>query len=586
MEAPKPSSPRSKTLSERVVLPAPVFHFSSNDRKTPMTFHLCPSKIQLIANEVLCREIALSELEAITLSESSSEFVLHVIDDEDERLSCPSMRREIIETILRLITLKRSKDEEVISPLFPLYFVKDVNLFLFVTTSEDLEEGRLIRPADECKLEMNYKTYVDREQKQDEMRKKKKESTRMIFTSTKKHVSAEDFELLKVLGKGAHGKVLLCEKKQEKGKLYAMKILKKQHIIEAKQLEHTKAENLILSSETHPFLVSLKYAFQTDEKIYFIMEFMKGGELFQHLKRVFKFSEEQTKFIAACLILAIGHLHNNDYIYRDLKPENVLLDERGYAKLTDFGLAKSLKLQELAKTFCGTPEYLSPEVILDKGCNRPADWWSLGILIYEMIFGIPPFYSKNVQKMYKNTVINPLKFKSDTHCSDAAKDFIFGLLTKDPEKRLGSLAGSLELMHHPWFQDFDWVKLINQQLIPPYNPSSGDRDWVANFDPDFTKEKPSDSICYLDPKLLEDFRKDFADFGYFSAEIVQKSEEEQITSSEGENKMETESPEKEQRAEGAEKLNKLAKEGGLLEGGFLVEKQERGFSEHLLTELK
>ena len=144
-----------------------------------------------------------------------------------------------------------------------------------------------------------------------------------------------------------------------------MKIIKKQHIIEANQLEHTKAEKLILSHLNHPFLVSLKYFFQTGPKLYFVMEFMKGGELFQHLRRVKRFTEEQVKFIIACLTLAIGQLHNKDFIYRDLKPENVLLDNDGYPKLTDFGLAKFLGEKDLAKTFCGTPEYLPPEVILD-----------------------------------------------------------------------------------------------------------------------------------------------------------------------------------------------------------------------------
>ena len=151
---------------------------------------------------------------------------------------------------------------------------------------------------------------------------------------------------------------------------------------------------------------------------------MKGGELFQHLRKCKQFSEKQTKFIAACIVLALGHLHNQNYIYRDLKPENVLLDENGFAKLTDFGLAKFLKKNDQAMTFCGTPEYLSPEVILDKGCNRPADWWALGILIYEMIFGIPPFYSSNVDKMYRRTILKKLKFKKYVDCSDECKDFL------------------------------------------------------------------------------------------------------------------------------------------------------------------
>lgn len=145
---------------------------------------------------------------------------------------------------------------------------------------------------------------------------------------------------------------------------------------------------------------------------------MKGGELFQHLRIVKRFREQQTKFIIACLIMGIGHLHNKQYIYRDLKPENILFDEHGYAYLTDFGLAKFLQKTEKANTFCGTPEYLPPEIILDKGCNNTADWWSLGILTYEMLFGIPPFYSSNIQKMYKNTLLKEVKFRKGVEVSD------------------------------------------------------------------------------------------------------------------------------------------------------------------------
>ncbi len=222
--------------------------------------------------------------------------------------------------------------------------------------------------------------------------------TTMLYSKGKKLVSEiciEDFHLLKVLGKGAFGKVILSKKK-DTGKVYAIKILKKQQIIDLEQLEHTKAEKRILTHVNHPFLVGLEYAFQTPGKLYFVMEFMAGGELFQHLRKQHNFKENQAKFYAACITMGLGHLHNKNYIYRDLKLENLLLDKDGYAKLTDFGLAKFIEKDDVALTFCGTPEYLAPEVIVGKGHNRPADWWSLGILIYEMIFGIPPFFDNNL----------------------------------------------------------------------------------------------------------------------------------------------------------------------------------------------
>lgn len=511
---------KNKFSSERILLSAAVIHFSSTEIKSPMTLILTSKQMLLISKDAIAREIKLLEIDALTLSEISSEFVVHVLDDEDERLSCFKNRKEIVQMILCLRSSSK-KQAELESPFLYIYFVKDVNLDLYTTTYEDLEEGRLLRPANTFKKEMDSGLYLEYEEQKEKNRKSHRELTKVLYTETKKNISVEDFELIHTLGQGAHGKVLLCEKKGGKGELYAMKILKKQHIIEAKQLEHTMAENLILCHVNHPFLVSLKYAFQTEHKIYFVMEFMKGGELFQHLKRVSRFTEEQTKFITACLVLALGQLHNKDYIYRDLKPENVLLDEKGFAKLSDFGLAKSLKVEDVATTFCGTPEYLAPEVILDKGCNRPADWWSLGILVYELIFGIPPFYSENVQKMYKNTIMNPLKFKKDTVCSDEAKDFISGLLAKQPEKRLGSIADSLEVMNHPWLRDFDWFNLIEKKLKPPFNPSPKDGNWVKNFDPSFTTQAPKDSICYLDPRVLEEFSHEFAEFNYFSVDSEQ-----------------------------------------------------------------
>lgn len=309
----------------------------------------------------------------------------------------------------------------------------------------------------------------------------------------------KNYKLDHLLGEGAHGKVFLCHKipskKKKKSKKppkqYAIKILNKKHILDKNEFEHTKAEKLVMKHVHHPFIVGLKYSFVTNKSLCFVMEFMKGGELFQHLKRMKRFTENQTKFIAACIILALGHLHNSGFIYRDLKPENVLFTEKGYVKLTDFGLAKCMKEESITTTFCGTPEYMSPEVILSRGCNRTVDWWALGILLYEMIYGIPPFYNKNVQQMYKNTVLKPLRFRNYAKLSKNGKDFLTKLLAKNPDERLGANAGSLEAMDHPWLKDFNWSSLMDQSLSPPYKPMKNLKDWKANF-VDFTKKNLND----------------------------------------------------------------------------------------------
>lgn len=173
-----------------------------------------------------------------------------------------------------------------------------------------------------------------------------------------------------------------------------MKVIKKDVILEKGQFEHTKTEKLILEHVNHPYLVNLVYAFQDPSRLFFVMQFMKGGELFQHLRISRRFEEKRARFYSAQLALGLGHLHSKNIVYRDLKLENILMDDVGNVYVSDFGMAKMIKQNELAMTFCGTPEYLSPEVILGHGCDQTTDWWSLGILTYEMMFGLPPFYNK------------------------------------------------------------------------------------------------------------------------------------------------------------------------------------------------
>jgi serum/glucocorticoid-regulated kinase 2 len=238
-----------------------------------------------------------------------------------------------------------------------------------------------------------------------------------------KEVHLEDFLVLKVLGRGSFGKVCLVEYIPTK-EIYAMKSLKKDVLIDQDQIENTLLEKKILESLEHPFLVGLVFCFQTEDRLYFIMPFLRGGELFQHLRKFRIFDEEKVRFYASQIGLALDHLHTYGIIYRDLKPENILMDEEGYLKLADFGMAKHLKGEEKAMSFCGTPEYLAPEIITGEGHNKSADWWSFGILIYEMLCGIPPFYNENIDRMYELIKGAELRFPKKIKISTDAQDII------------------------------------------------------------------------------------------------------------------------------------------------------------------
>ena len=494
---------------QKVMFSGKIYEYFFNEELIPVKLILTRSFIVIEHfNKKGSIFIQIKNITGIIWSKVSSEFVIQLKERKDLHFSIYLKRKEVIETILYILNKKAKKK-------INFYFLDEINLSDFVTDSDNLGKLPISKGKNLERSNLTYETFLHIAENFVRIKKRKSINTQMIYSQNKKGVTIEDFELLKLLGKGAHGKVILAEKRTSEKKKYAIKILKKEQILDSNRLEHTKAEKWVLSNGNHPFLVSLNACFQTKTKLYFVMEFMKGGELFQHLSRIKRFTEKQAKYIAACLVLALGHLHTKGYIYRDLKPENVLFDEKGYARLTDFGLVKFIKKTDKATTFCGTPEYLSPEIILDHGCNRPTDWWSLGILIYEMIFGIPCFYSQNIKKMYKNILTKRPKFPNYAPISEECKDFLKKLLKKNPANRLGTTADSLEIMNHPFFLDFDWSNLLVQNLKMPYDPLSKDINWIDNFSPSFTRQKPVDSICYIDPEILKKFKNEFEDFEYF-----------------------------------------------------------------------
>jgi len=286
-----------------------------------------------------------------------------------------------------------------------------------------------------------------------------------------------------MIGKGSFGKVFLVQHKSD-GNLYAMKCIRKDVIIEHEQLENIRLEKDILNKINHPFLVNMEFVFQNEQRIYFLMKFIKGGELFRHFVQVKRFPEEHVRFFTAQVALALGHLHENKIIYRDLKPENVLVGEDGYLMVADFGLAKFVQNGEMANSFCGTAEYLAPEMLIGNGHDYTVDWWALGILVYEMMVGIPPFFNRNKHKMYnliKSGSINfPDPVKHKIFVSDDAKDLIVKLLNKDKHERLGAKNGVKDILDHPFFKDIDMAKLTAKQLDPPYKPAM--QEDLAYFD--------------------------------------------------------------------------------------------------------
>lgn len=342
------------------------------------------------------------------------------------------------------------------------------------------------------------------------------------------HVCLEDFEVRKVLGTGGFGKVfqVAMEDGAKGKKIYAMKVLKKAVIVRNKETRsldreinvHAKLERDVLSAVKHPFIVDLVYAFQTGNKVYLIMEYLAGGELFMQLQKERMLMEDTAIFYLSQVLLALHHLHQNGIIYRDLKPENIMLDREGHVKLTDFGCVKESNSDELSYTFCGTVEYMAPEILNRSGRHgKEVDWWSFGILAHDMLTGAPPFTGTNRKIITERVVKGKLQLKK--YLTPDAKDIIKRLLARRVESRLGyGPEDGEDVKGHRFFSRVDWDAVLARRTEPPFRPRLSAADDVSNFDAEFTSKPPFDSPVGSSSDSVNDM---FVGFSYNSSSLVQ-----------------------------------------------------------------
>ena len=434
----------------------------------------------------LKRRIDLKTLIGITISKSSEEFVIHCSNiDYDYQYS--SQRRNII------IEIISRNYELIIQKEVSLYELSDKSLYKYVTTKDEKEKQISYTRMPKKEKKLNVKEYLFGNKSKTDIDKNKIKNTIIIKPKFKNiKVNYSDFEIIKVIGRGFIGKIILVKYKKD-GKYYSMKMMRKDQIISEELQDNILLEKNILMEAQCEFILSLSFFFQTKERLYYITPFLPGGDLYHKLKSDKFFDEDLVRFYSAQIAIAIQYLHDLGIAYRDLKLENILLDENGYIKLCDFGASVKLHGTEKNFNFAGSPEYVSPEIINYQGHSFMSDWWSFGILIYEMLYGFTPFFNIDKERMFdlilKGSISFPQYYNNgeeqiEYNVSDDAKTLISKLLEKNPGSRLGR-EGLDEIKKEPFFYYIDFDDLNKKKLKALYIPDIDKNDLTKNFEEDF-----------------------------------------------------------------------------------------------------
>ena len=490
---------KNVTREEEIQFSDKVQKINKNGWKQNRSLILTDKAIYNIKNKQLKRRIDYKTIKGITLAKQSEEFVIHCEDMDYDYQFISSKRKMIIEIINKNYLLV--KGEEI-----KLFEINVKTLTDFVTTKKEKEKQQTMSRMPKTG-KISVKDYLFGNKSKTEVNvisQKKGKKKKNIFNNIK--VTMDDFDLIKVIGRGSVGKIYLVEYKTDK-KYYAMKSMRKDQLVSEGIVDNILLERNILMEGQCPFILSLSFFFQTPERIYYITPYISGGDLFHKLKTEIFFKEETVKFYSAQIAIALQYIHDLGIAYRDLKPENILIDQDGYIKLCDFGSCVKIRGTEKETSFAGSPEYAAPEMITYSGHNTMCDWWSLGILIYELLYGNTPFFNMDKNRMYDLINTGSISYPKfiqiegeekprNYKISDEAKNLISLLLEKDPGNRMGT-SGLQQIKKHPFFNGISFDDLVKKKIKAPFKPNTKDlkdiNSITNNFDEEYLNLEVSES---------------------------------------------------------------------------------------------